>query len=145
MEKMFIKDYTLHIGDKQKDYVIDMDLIDIVCTESFTINLKFDNGQQAYLHLEDVKSKEEFNQLAEKLCKFANFYRISDCVIINLENLCEADLDEQPTESGYYSLDLKFKRMRGGVASKNLEGQKRTLEEIVEAKRNYDEIVGNRV
>lgn len=141
MEKMFIKDYNLHIGDKQKDYVIDMGLIDVVCTECFTINLKFDNGKQAYLHLEDIHSDEEFNQLAEKLCKFANFYRISSAVIINLENLCEAELDEQPNETGYYSLKLRFKRMRGGVASKNLEGQKRALEEILEAKRNYDETV----
>jgi hypothetical protein len=54
-------------------------------------------------------------------------------------------LDEQPNETGYYSLKLKFKRMRGGVASKNLKGQKRTFEAIIEAKHNYDEIVGNNV
>ena len=145
MEKLEIKDNVLIIDDGQKCWNAELDAIDIACTDGFVINLKFCNGKQAFLHPENKQSREEFNELVKLLTQYVNFYQCDGFVVINLENLQEITLQEEKNSWGYYNLDMRFRRMKGGLASKDLEKQKQTMKEILQAKQNYDEMINSTV
>ena len=138
MEKLEIKDDVLIIDDGQKCWNAELEAIDIACTDGFVINLKFSNGKQAFLHPANKQSHEEFDALVKLLTQYSNFYQCDGFVVINLENLQELTLQEEKNSWGYYDLNMRFRRMKGGLASKNLEGLQKTKNEIIEAKRNYD-------
>ena len=143
MKKLEIKDYVLHIDDGQKYFQAELGAIDIACTDGFVINLKFSNGNQAFLHPENKKSTEEFDALVNLLTKENNFYQCDGFMVINLENLQETELKEEKNSWGYYDLNMRFRKMKGGLASKDLEKQRKTQEEILNAKQNYDEMVNS--
>ena len=143
MEKLEIKDDILHIDDGQKCWSAELEAIDIACTDGYVINLKFSNGNQAFLHSEINQGIEDFNQLVKFLTQYNNFYQCDGYMVINLENLQEIELKEEKNSWGYYDLNMRFGKMKGGLASKNLEGQRKTQEEIIEAKRNYDEMINS--
>ncbi len=142
MERLEIKDDILYIDDGQHAYQAMLNAIDIACTDGYVINLKFFDGRQAYLHPENTESREEFNALVELLTQYNNFYQCDGYMVINLENLYEVGIDEEKTHWGYYNLDMRFQRMKGGLASKNLEGLKQTKEEILQAKQTYEDTKG---
>ena len=137
MERLEIKNDILYIADDQREYQVMLNAIDIACTDGYVINLKLCDGSQAYLHPEHSKIREEFNALVELLTQYNNFYQCDGYMVINLENLDEVSIDEEKTNWGYYNLDMRFGHMKGGLASRNLEGLKKTQEEVIEAKRNY--------
>jgi len=139
MEKLEIKDNVLIIDDGQTCWNAELGAIDIACTDGFLINLKFSNGQQAFLHPENKQSHEEFDALVNLLTQYDNFYQCDGYMVINLENLQELTLDEEKNSWGYYDLNMIFKQMKGGLASRSLEGLRKTQEEILQAKQNYDE------
>lgn len=141
MEKLEIKDNVLIIDDGQTCWNAELDAIDIACTDGFVINLKFCNGKQAFLHPENKESREEFNALVNLLTQYDNFYQCDGYMVINLENLQELTLDEEKNSWGYYDLVMRFKQMKGGLASRSLEGLRKTQEEILQAKQNYDTMV----
>ena len=143
MEKLEIKDNVLIIDDGQKCWSAELEAIDIACTDGYVINLKFSNGNQAFLHSEINQGKEDFNQLVKLLTQYCNFYQCDGYMVINLENLQETELKEEKNSWGYYDLNMRFKRMKGGLTSKDLEGQRKTQQDILEAKRNYDEMINN--
>ena len=143
MKKLEIKDNILHIDDGQKYYQITLNAIDIACTDGFVINLKLFDGRQAFLHPENKESREEFNALVKLLTEYANFYQCDGYMVINLENLQELTLHEEKNSWGYYDLNMRFRRMKGGLASRGLEGLKKTQEEILQAKQNYDAMINN--
>lgn len=145
MEKLEIKDNILHIDDGRKYYQITLNAIDIACTDGFVINLKLYDGKQAFLHPENKESREKFNTLVELLTEHNNFYQCDGYIVINLENLQEVNLHEEKNSWGYFNLDMKFELMKGGLASKNLEGLKMTKEDILQAKQNYDEMISNTI
>jgi len=145
VEKLEIKNNVLIIDDGQKCWNAELEAIDIACTDGFVINLKFSNGKQAFLHPENKQNYEEFDALVKLLTQHSNFYQCAGFMVINLENLQESTLQEEKNSWGYYNLNMIFKRMKGGLASKNLEGLKKTQEEILQAKQNYDEIVNNTI
>ena len=139
MKQLEIKDNVLIIDDGQKCFNIELGAIDIACTDGFVINLKLFDGRQAFLHPENKESREEFNALVELLTKYANFYQCDGNMVINLETLQEASIDQEKTHWGYYNLDMIFERMKGGLASRNLEDLRKTKEEILQAKLSYEE------
>ena len=143
MEKLEIKDNVLIIDDGQKCWNAELDAIDIACTDGFVINLKFSNGKQAFLHPKNKESREEFDTLVKLLTQYNNFYQCDGYMVINLENLQELTLKEEKNSWGYYDLNMRFKRMKGGLASRSLEGLKKTQEEIFTAKQNYDAMINS--
>ncbi len=145
MQKLEIKDNVLIIDDGQKCFNIELGAIDIACTDGFVINLKLYDGRQAFLHPENKQSREEFDTLVELLTQYNNFYQCDGFMVINLENLQELTLEEKPNSWGYYDLNMRFRRMKGGLASKNLEKQRETMEDILQAKQNYDEMLNNSI
>ena len=138
MEKLYIKDDVLHIDDGKKYYLIELGVIDLVSTDCFVISIKLNNGKQAFLHLENHHSGEEFDALAKILTEYSNFYQCSGAVVINLQTLNDIWLEEKPNQFGYYSIKLKFGERVAGVISKNLEGQIQTKNDIIEAKECFD-------
>lgn len=145
MEKLEIKNDILYIADDQKEYQITLNAIDIACTDGFIINLKLYDGSQAYLHPEYEFVKEEFNALVQLLTQHSNFYQCDGYMVINLENLQEVGINTEKTHWDYYNLDMRFKRMKGGLASKKLDSLRKTEEEIIQAKQNYDATINNTV
>ena len=143
MKKLEIKNDVLIIDDGQKCWNADLDVIDIACTDGFVINLKFSNGKQAFLHPENKQSREEFDELVKLLTQYSNFYQCDGFVVINLENLQELELKEEKNSWGYYDLNMRFKRMKGGLTSKDLEKQRETMKEILQAKQNYEEMINS--
>ena len=143
MRQLEIKNDVLIIDDGQNCWNAELGAIDIVCTDGYVINLKFCNGKQAFLHPDYPDTRDEFNKLVEMLTSYNNFYQCDGYVVINLENLDEISIDETKTHWGYYNLDMIFGQMKGGIASKNLEGLKQTKEEILNVKQNYDNIMMN--
>ena len=143
MQKLEIKDNILIIDDGQKCWNAELGEIDIACTDGFVINLKFSNGKQAFLHPENKQSHEEFDVLVKLLTQYVNFYQCDGFVVINLENLQETTLDENKNSWGYYNLDLRFRRMKGGLASKDIESLIHTKNEILLAKQNYDAMINS--
>ena len=144
MEKLEIKDNVLIIDDGQTCCNAELEAIDIACTDGFVINLKFDNGKQAFLHPEKNQIEAEFNCLVKLLTQYCNFYQCDGNMVINLENLEELTLKEEKNSWGYYDLNMRFRRMKGGLASNNLKSLVETKEDILNAKENYEEMV-NRV
>lgn len=140
MKKLEIKNDVLIIDDGQKCWNAELGAIDIACTDGFVINLKFANGNQAFLHPENKQSHEEFDELVKLLTQRNNFYQCDGFVVINLENLQELNLQEEKNSWGYYDLNMRFKRMKGGLTSKDLEKQRETMKEILQAKQNYEEM-----
>ena len=138
MEKLYIKDNILHIDDGKQYYVIELDAMDLVSTDCFVISIKLYNGKQAILHLDRDKHVEEFDALSKLLTEHNNFYQCSGAVVINLQALNDVWLDETPNKFGYYSIKLKFGERVAGIISKNLEGQIKATNEIIEAKQYYD-------
>ena len=145
MKKLEIKDNVLIIDDGQKCFNIELGAIDIACTDGYVINLKLFDGRQAFLHPENKQSREEFNTLVELLTEHNNFYQCGGYMVINLQNLKEVTLHEEPNFWGYYDLNMRFERIKGGLASKDLETQRKTQEEILQAKQNYDAMVNSAV
>ena len=141
MEKLEIIDDVLHIDDGQTYCKAHLDVIEIACFDGFIINLKFYNGQQAFLHPKNKKSSEEFDDLVKLLTHHKNFYQCDGYMVINLETLQDLELKEEKNLWGYYSLKMKFRYMKDGLASKNLEDLKQTQEEILQAKQNYEEMI----
>lgn len=143
MEILEIKDNVLIIDDGQKCWNAELEAIDIACIDGFVINLKFSNGKQAYLKPGIDLVKEDFNRLVSLLTQYNNFYQCDGYMVINLENLEEVSIDENKTHWGYYNLDMVFRKMKGGLASKDLEKQKQTMKEILQAKQNYEEMINS--
>ena len=143
MKKLEIKNDVLIIDDGQKCWNAELEAIDIACTDGFVINLKFSNGKQAFLHPENKQSREEFDELVKLLTQYSNFYQCDGFVVINLENLQELELKEEKNSWGYYDLNMRFKRMKGGLTSKDLEKQRETMKEILQAKQNYEEMINS--
>ena len=143
MEKLEIKDNVLIIDDGQQCCYAELEAIDIACTDGFVINLKFDNGKQAFLHPEKNQIEAEFNCLVKLLTQYCNFYQCDGNMVINLENLEELTLKEEKNSWGYYDLNMRFRRMKGGLASKNLDDLKETKEDILNAKENYEEMINS--
>ena len=138
MKKLYIKDDVLHIDDGQHYYVIELDAIDLVTTDCCNISIKLYNGKQAILHLKADGNLEEFDALTMMLVHRLNFYQSSGCVVVNLENLQDASMEDVPNEEGYYGLKFKFRERQTRIFSKNLEGQLETKDDILEAKQCYD-------
>lgn len=145
MKKLEIKENVLIIDDGQKCFNIELGAIDIACTDGCVINLKLYDGRQAFLHPENKQSREEFNILVELLTEYNNFYQCDGFMVINLDTLQEVILDETPNSWGYYDLNMRFERMKGGLASKDLEKQRKTQEDILQAKQNYDAMINNTI
>lgn len=143
MKKLEITNDVLIIDDGQKCWNAELGAIDIACTDGFVINLKFANGNQAFLHPENKQNHEEFDALVELLTQRNNFYQCDGYMVINLDNLQEVKLNESKNNWGYYNLYMHFGYMKGGLASKNLEGLKQTQEEILQAKQNYEEMINS--
>ena len=143
MKQLEIKKDILYIDDGQKCFQIMLNAIDIACTDGFVINLKLFDGRQAFLHPENKQNTDEFNTLVELLTQHNCFYQCDGYMVINLENLQETKLKEEKNSWGYYDLIMRFDRMKGGLASKNLEGLRKTQEDIIQAKQNYDAMINN--
>lgn len=143
MEKLEITDNVLHIDDGQNYYKVELGAIDIACTDGYVINLKFFDGDQAFLHPANKQSHEEFDLLVKLLKQYVNFYQCDGYMVINLETLQELELHEEKNSWGYYDLDMRFRRMKGGLTSKDLEKQRETMKDILLAKQNFDEIIDN--
>lgn len=143
MEKLEIKDDVLIIDDGQQCWNAELGAIDIACTDGLVINLKFSNGKQAYLKPGVDLLKEDFNRLVSLLTQYNNFYQCDGYMVINLENLQELTLKEEKNSWGYYDLNMRFRRMKGGLASKDLEKQRETMKDILQAKQNYEEMINS--
>ena len=143
MEILEIKDNVLIIDDGQNCWNAELGAIDIACTDGLIINLKFSNGKQAFMHPGPDLVKEDFKTLVNLLTQYNNFYQCDGYMVINLENLEEVSIDENKTHWGYYNLDMVFRKMKGGLASKDLEKQKQTMEEILQAKQNYEAMINS--
>ena len=143
MERLEIKNDILYIADDQQEYQMTLSAIDIACTDGYVINLKLYDGSQAYLHPEYEFVREDFNTLVKLLTQYSNFYQCDGYMVINLETLQELELVEEKNSWGYYDLNMRFERMKSGLASKNLQGQIKTQKEILQAKQNYEEMINS--
>lgn len=141
MEKLEIKDNFLYISDEASDFQVQLEAIDIACTDKFVINLKLYDGKQAFLHPDSIKDSSEFDELVKLLTSYKKFFQCDGYMVINLENLQECSVRKEKDEWGYYNLKMRFKRMIGGLASKDINSLIKVRNTILEAKQKYEETI----
>jgi len=139
MERLEIKDNFLYISDEASDFQVQLEAIDIACTDKFVINLKLYDGKQAYLHPDSIEDSAEFDALANLLTRDKKFFQCDGYMVVNLENLQECSVCKEKDDYGYYNLDMRFKRMKGGLASKDIHSLIKVRNAILEAKQKYEE------